>query len=53
MQLVNGEQFLNIIFWFILFEAVAASVFWTVIVPLAYMYALLWSHLILLSKFET
>ena len=31
-------------FWFLLFEAVVAPVFVTDIVPLTYMYALLWSH---------
>ena len=39
MQLVNGAQFLNITFVFLLFGTAAAPVFWTVIVPLTCMYA--------------
>ena len=41
MQLVNGTQFLNIIFLLTLFAAAAAAVFEGVIVPLTSIYALL------------
>ena len=41
MQPVNGAQFLNIIFLFLLFEAATLPVFEIVIVPLICMHALL------------
>ena len=41
---VNGTQFVNITFLFLLLWAVAALLFGTVIVPLTSMYASLYSH---------
>ena len=44
MQVINGAQFLNITFLFLLFGDAAVPVFVTVIVPLTCMYASLQSH---------
>ena len=44
MQVINGVQFLNITFLFLLFGDAAVPVFATVLVPLTCMYASLQSH---------
>ena len=52
MQLVNGAQFLNITFLFLLFGAAAVPLFGIAIVPLTCMYHNNHIHLTLSLKFE-